>query len=198
MAVSELSRFLIAPSKDHVIAAKRVLCYLAGTRSYKLTFDGNLPLQPVAYADADYANDLDTHRSTSGYFIKSCGGSIIWKSKIQPVVALITTEAEYYAAAFCCQEICWVNECLREVGFRFDETSLQGHSNQIDIIQLHPLEVLQHPTILHEDYQACIAISKNPEKHARTKHIEVKYHFIRDLESSNFSTAIQRIKLLIS
>jgi hypothetical protein len=110
VAVSELSRYLEKPSPQHVIAAKRVLRYLVGTKDYKMTFDGNLPLQPTAYADADYANDLETRRSTSGYLIQSCGGSIIWKSKSQPVVALSTTKAEYYAASFCCQEICWVNE----------------------------------------------------------------------------------------
>ena len=181
VAVSELSRYLEKPSIEHVIAANRVLRYLVGTKDYKLLFDGNLPLQPVAYADADYANDQETRRSTSGYLIQSCGGSVIWKTKTQPTVALSTTEAEYYSASFCCQEICWVTECLKEIGFKFGETVMSGHSRNIDVIQTHPLELIHYPTILHEDNQACIAIAKNPERHARTKHIEVKYHFIRDL-----------------
>jgi hypothetical protein len=58
---------------------------------------------------------------------------------------------------------------------------MKGNRRNIDLIRTHPLELLTYPTILHEDNQACIAISKNPERHARTKHIEVKYHFIRDL-----------------
>jgi hypothetical protein len=181
VAVSELSRYLEKPSKEHVTAAKRVLRYLVGTKDYKLQFDGNLSLQPVAFADADYANDQDTRRSTSGYLVQSCGGSVVWKTKTQPVVALSTTEAEYYAAAYCCQEICWMTECLKEIGVEFKETEMIGNRRNIDVLQTHPLELLQNPIVLHEDNQACIAISKNPERHARTKHIEVKYHFVRDL-----------------
>ena len=168
------------PSKAHVAAAKQVHCYLVETRGYQLIFDGNISLQPVAFADADYANDQETRRSTSGYLVQSCGGSNIWKTKSQPVVSLSTTEAEYYAASFCCQEICWVTECLKDIGFQFGKIDMKGHKKSIDRIQMHPVDVLTYP-VLHEDNQACFAISKNPERHARTKHIEVKYHFIRDL-----------------
>jgi hypothetical protein len=176
-AVSELSRCLDSPTKAHISAAKHVLRYLAGTRDFKLSFDGHVPLQPVAYADADYANDLMTRRSTSGYVLKMCDAPVVWKSKIQPVVALSTTEAEYYSASFCCQEICWVKECLAEIAIDYETTILQAHQEHVDVVNTHP----KPPIILHEDNQACIAIANNPEKHARTKHIEVKYHFIRDL-----------------
>ena len=147
-AVNELSRYLENPSIDHVIAAKRVLRFISGTKHYKLCFDGNVPLQPVAFADADYANDLETRRSTSGYVLQMCGGSIVWKTKIQPIVALSTTEAEYYSASLCCQEICWVNECLKEIGFKFEQTDMKGNSRNIDVIQTHPLELIHYPTTL--------------------------------------------------
>ena len=118
VACSELSRHLESPSEQHIIAAKRVLRYLAGTKKIKLLFDGLQSLQPAAYADADYANDSETRRSTSGYLLKVCNGAIVWKSKTQPLVALSTTEAKYYAESFYCQEICWVQECLIEIGFK--------------------------------------------------------------------------------
>jgi transposase InsO family protein len=181
VACSELSRYLEKPSQKHVVAAKRVLRYLKGSSQLRLEFDGNKPLQPVAFADADYANDIETRKSTTGYVVQSCGGPITWKSKIQPTVALSTTEAEYYAAAFCCQEICWIQECLTEIGFTFQQTKMTTDQVGHTIIQTHPTELLYEPIVLNEDNKACIAISKNPEKHARTKHIEVRYHFIRDL-----------------
>jgi len=69
------------PTAKSVVAANRVLRYLSGTRSYSLVYDGRSDLMPVAYADADYANDKLTRRSTTGYVIVMCGAAIIWKSK---------------------------------------------------------------------------------------------------------------------
>ncbi|KAI3635902.1 hypothetical protein MIR68_006540 [Amoeboaphelidium protococcarum] len=99
-AVSQLSKSLENPSQQDVVAAKRVLRYLKGTVDLSLILDGNLSLAPVAYADADYANDPQTRRSTTGYLIMMCGAAVAWKSKLQSQVALSSTEAEYYAASF--------------------------------------------------------------------------------------------------
>ncbi len=181
LACSELSRYLEKPTVDHVIAVKRVLRYLIDTSGLRLCFNGNEPINPVAFADADYANDLEKRRSTSGYFLQMCGSSIIWKSKIQPVTALSTTEAEYYSAAFCCHEICWVQECLQEIGYHFAKTSMIANQDYLSQLEVNPIEILQYPTTMHEDNMACISIAKNLEKYARTKHIEVKYQFVRDL-----------------
>jgi hypothetical protein len=182
---SELSKYLEHPDDKHVVAAKRVLRYLQGTKNYVLVMDGTKSLQPVGFADADYANDLETRRSMTGYYIEMCGAAISWKSKLQNQTALSTTEAEYYAAASCCQDICWIQECLTEIGFDFKQIEMVSDRDSHELIQTHPMEVLQEPMVIKEDNQACIAISKNPEKHSRTKHIEVKYHFIRDLVSTN-------------
>ena len=75
---------------------------------------------------------------------------------------------------------CWYRELLQEIGFTINANSLTLNTDELNskIVHTHPKNV---PLMLQEDNQACIAISKNPEKHSRTKHIEVKYHFIRDL-----------------
>jgi hypothetical protein len=178
-AVGELSRFSDDPKDEHVLAAKRTLSYVNNTRDIVLMYDGKTDLQPIAYADADYANDYETRRSTTGYAITMCNGVISWKSKIQPKTALSTTEAEYIAAAQCCQDICWLQQCLVELGFELrDETEILTDEDHKKIVETHPLQL---PFLIREDNQAAISISKNPEKHARTKHIEVKYHFVREL-----------------
>jgi hypothetical protein len=180
LSVSELSKYMEHPTKEHWLAAKRVLRYLKGTMHLGLKFDGNEPLTPIAFADADYANESETRRSTTGYVIKMCGAAVSWKSKLQPQVALSTTESEYYAAASACQELCWYRELLQEIGFNFKWQSIELNTDELNVktVQTHPKDL---PSLIKEDNQACIAISKNPEKFNRTKHIEVRYHFVREL-----------------
>ena len=114
------------------------------------------------YCDSDYAGDLDDRKSTSGYVFLLKGGAISWNSSKQETVALSTTEAEYVAAAHAVKEAIWLRTLLEELGFK---------QNQ--------------PTKIYEDNSGCIAISKNPEKHKRTKHIDIKYHFLREQVNKN-------------
>jgi hypothetical protein len=109
----------------------------------------------TCFADASYAND-EQYKSRSGY---SCliGGSLVsWYSGTQSVIAQSSAEAEYYAAVSAANECLWMKQLLKELGFE------------------------QEKVTIFEDNQACIALTKNPEDHKRTKHIQVKYHVIRD------------------
>lgn len=111
----------------------------------------------VGYSDSDFASDLDSRRSTSGYIFKLANGPVTWKSKRQDTVSLSTTEAEYIAASLACKEIIWLRKLLLHIGHR-----------------------CSYPTKLHVDNQSAIKLIKNQEFHSRTKHIDVQYHFIRE------------------
>jgi hypothetical protein len=99
-AVGVLAQFMHQPGKAHWDAAKRVLKYLQGTKSIKLTYSFSPSLFQIdAFADADWAGDLDTRKSTSGYLVRANGTAIAWASRKQKSVATSTMEAEYVAAA---------------------------------------------------------------------------------------------------
>ena len=107
--------------------------------------------------DADWVGDLDRRRSTSGYVFNLFGGAISWMSKRQAVVALSTTESEYMAATHASKEAVW----------------LQGLCSGIGLVQ----EVVR----IECDSQSAIFLAKNPAYHSNTKHIDVQYHFVRDM-----------------
>lgn len=156
-AVGVASRFLNCPKLAHWNAVKRIIKYIIGTQNYGIQFDKNGDTNLYGFTDSDYASDIDTRRSTSGYVYKLCNGPITWSSKRQPTVTLSTTEAEYVAASQATKEAIWLQKLL------FD---------------IHE-EVIK-PTILNVDNQSSIKLIRNPEFHNRTKHIDVQYHFVRD------------------
>lgn len=158
-AVGLLSQFMSNPGPEHWVGAKRILRYLKGTLNYGLKFDASQKhgLKLQGYSDADWGRDVNTRRSTSGYLCKLGGGTISWRSKRQSIVALSSTEAEYVALSMATQEAIWLRRLLSSIGFQ-QSTAVK----------------------LFEDNQGAIALSKNPAHHTRTKHIDVKYHFIRD------------------
>ena len=161
-AVVRLSRHLKDPSLLHWTAAKRVLRYAKGTASMGLTFGGSASssqqvcLGPV-YCDADWAQDPADRRSTTGYITKINGGTVSWASKKQTTIALSSAEAEYMAAGAAVQEILWLRTLLSELGWRQEAA-----------------------TVLLCDNQAAIALASDDVHHARTKHIDVRHHFIRE------------------
>ncbi|GKE99180.1 hypothetical protein Tco_0022531 [Tanacetum coccineum] len=114
------------------------------------------PLDLVAYSDSDYAAaNLDRKSTTGGcQFLRR--RLISWQCKMQTIVATSTTEAEYVAAASCCSQVLWLQNQLLDYGFNFMDT------------------------IIHIDNQSTICIIKNPVYHSKTKHIEIRHHFIRD------------------
>jgi hypothetical protein len=124
-AVGALSRYLASPTMVHWQAAKGVLRYLAGTADYGITY-GPGSLELVGYCDADYAGDIDTRRSTSGYVFVLNGGAISWQSKRQQTVAASTTEAEYMAAAAAVKEGLWLRKLLLDLGFDMGAVSIMA------------------------------------------------------------------------
>jgi hypothetical protein len=157
MAVSHLSRFLTQPSTKHWEAGKRVLRYLKGTIDLGLVLGGQDSCIMTGYCDSDWASDTVTRRSRTGYVFTMNGGAVSWKSQHQPTVALSTAEAEYMALTAAIQEAIFLRQLLDSMGVK----------------QLEP-------TMIFEDNQACIALSKNSLVNARSKHIDIKYHFNRE------------------
>ena len=161
--VGLVSRFMSKPSRDHWQAAKWLLRYLKGTSEMKLVYSQNATRGPkvVGYCDSDYAADLDKRRSISGYVFTFGGNTVSWKSSLQHVVALSTTEAEYISLTEAIKEGLWLKGFVTELGFN------------------------QEKVEIHCDSQSAIHLSKNSVFHERTKHIDVKLHFVRDVIASN-------------
>ncbi len=150
---------------------KHILRYLKGTINLNLTFirtsnKNNNYLNPIfnidSYCDASWGNDSDDQESTTGYTIKLNNNIISWTSKKQRVVSLSTCEAEYIAIASCIQDLTWIKQFLSEI-----------YNNLI--IQI----------TLYCDNQAAIQISNNDTLHDRSKHIDIKHHYIRKIIKSN-------------
>ena len=162
-AVGVVSKFNSKPSQAHLTAVKRILRYLKGTTDLALKYQQSENCRLIGYSDADWAGDQDDRHSTTGNLFVMAGGPISWLSKKQAVVALSTSEAEYVALSAATQEAVWLRRLL---------TSLKAIPNG--------------PTVLMEDNQGAIAIAKNPIAHARTKHIDIRYHYIRETVQEGF------------
>jgi hypothetical protein len=155
-AVGAVSRFMTNPGKQHWEAVKWILRYLRGTTDRCLCFRrGELKLQ--GFVDADFAAEVDHRRSTTGYVFTVGTTAVSWISQIQKIVALSTTEAEYIAVTEASKEMIWLQGLLAEMGFK------------------------QEKNVLHSDSQSAIHLAKNSAFHSRTKHIGLRYHFVRSL-----------------
>ena len=158
-ALGTVNQFSSNPSGEHWQSVKRILRYIKGTLDLGIQFDGSKEddVKLSGFVDADWGGDVNGRKSQSGYIFSLCGGVVSWASKKQTSVALSSTEAEYVAACLATQEAIWLRSLLADLNF-----------------------IQEEPTIIHEDNQGAIAMSKNPKFHARTKHIDIKYQFIRD------------------
>ncbi|KAG6590624.1 Integrase catalytic core protein [Phytophthora cinnamomi] len=159
-AVGYVSRFMENPQVEHWIAVKRIFRYLQGTKSHGIRFSPGKDIDFQGYSDADWAGDLSDRKSTSGYLFQVAGGPISWGSKKQSSVSLSTSEAEYIALSLAIQEGKWVHKLLCEI-----LVAAGGVTPELKIF---------------EDNQSCIKMTKNPVNHGRAKHIDIKYHHIRD------------------
>jgi hypothetical protein len=160
--VGTLSQFLENPGEVHWEAVKRVFRYLKGTKDLRLVYGGERK-GLEGFTDADGMSQ-EHRRAISGYAILIDGGAVSWSSKKQELVTLSTTEAKYVAMTHAAKEIIWLRQFLGEI-FR-------------------PLE---HPIPLHADNQSAIALAHNEDTfHARTKHIDIRYHFIRYVIDNGF------------
>ncbi|GJV00258.1 putative ribonuclease H-like domain-containing protein [Tanacetum coccineum] len=155
-AVCVCSRFQVTPKTSHLNAVKRIFKYLKGKPNLGLWYPRDSPLDLEAFSDSDYGgSNLDRKSTTGG--CQFLGQRLIsWQCKKQTIVATSTTEAEYVAAAHCCGQVLWVQNQLLDYGFNFMNTKI------------------------HIDNESTICIVKNPVYHSKTKHIEIRHHFIRD------------------
>lgn len=156
-AVSSAARYCADPKKEHWIAVKRILRYLKGTVDNGIEYMKGRSEDLTGYCDADWAGDLNDRKSTSGYVFNICGSPVSWRSKKQTCVALSTAEAEYVALTSAAQEAVWLSSLLAEIERKEKEA-----------------------TIIYDDSQSALAMSKNPQFHGRAKHIDIKYHYVRE------------------
>ncbi|KAI5116015.1 hypothetical protein M0805_009627 [Coniferiporia weirii] len=158
-AVGVLGRFSSNPGQAHWRAAKHLLRYLKGMVDFKLSYAPD-PSQSelfTAYCDVDHAGNWDNRRSTSGMVIKMGTGAVSWSSRLQSLVTLSTTEAEYISVIMAGQEIIWLCNLLTEFGYSFN-----------------------HVSTLFVDNQSAIQIANNPEHHGRMKHLDLRFYWLRD------------------
>ena len=158
-AVSMVSRYMAHPGKVHWQAVKWILRYLRGSAELGLVFDRNSSngTLVMGFVDSDFAGDLDKRRSLTGYLFTLSSSAISWRSTLQSTVALSTTEAEYMAAAEAVKEGIWLRNLVQELGLQQEVNS-----------------------VVFCDNQSAIYLIRNQAYHERTKHIDVKYHFIRE------------------
>lgn len=156
--VSLISRFMANPTELHQAVAKRIMRYLKGTLDFGIWYRRGGKGELLGYTDSDYAGDIDDSKSTSGYVFLMSGGAVAWSSRKQPIVTLSSTEAEYVAAATCACQAIWMRRVLKEI----------GHEQEDQMV-------------LFCDNTSTIKLSKNAVMHGKSKHIRVRYHFLRDL-----------------
>ena len=161
-AVNNVARFCSKPTKEHWMAVKRIFRYLRGTTHLGLLYSKrDEPAALIGYSDADWGGDCNDYKSTTGYVFQIGGTAVTWRSKKQSCVALSTAEAEYVALSSAAQEAIWMRELSAD---------LKNPQSQ--------------STLILEDNQSAISIAKNPQFHGRTKHFNIKYHFIREQVSN--------------
>ena len=142
---------------------KRILRYLKGTTNFGLLYLKRTETNAlIGYSDADWGGDCNDYKSTTGYMFQIGGTAVTWRSKKQSCTALSTAEAEYMALSSAAQEAIWMREL---------NSDLRNPQSQ--------------PTVIFEDNQSAISMAKNPQFHGRSKHINIKYHFIREQVSND-------------
>ncbi|GJV41857.1 putative ribonuclease H-like domain-containing protein [Tanacetum coccineum] len=155
-AVCLCARFQVTPKVSHLHAVKRIFRYLKHQPKLGLWYPKDSPFHLEAFSDSDYAGDNHDRRSTSGGCQYLGRRLVSWQCKKQTIVAISSTEAEYVAAASCCAQVLWMQNQLLDYGFNFMNTEI------------------------HIDNESTICIVRNPVFHSKTKHIQIRHHFIRD------------------
>jgi hypothetical protein len=158
---SQLSKFLQHPGDTHLAAAYRVLAYVRGTVDQGINFHdpGNGKRNILSgWVDSDFASDVDSRKSVTGYLMALNGGPIAWKAARQGGVTLSSSEAEFVAASQAGKEVLYLRALLK--GFSCPQ---------------------QKPTEIWEDNASCIMMSENPTNRERSRHVDVRVHFLRDM-----------------
>lgn len=157
-AVSLISRYMSKPTEMHLSAAKRVFRYLQGTTGFGIFYQQKGNEELVGFTDSDYAGCVDDRKSTSGYAFILGEGAVAWCSRKQPIVTLSTTEAEFVAVAACAWQLVWMKRVLQKIGYN-------GSASPV----------------IYYDNSSTIKLSRNPVMHGKSKHIDVRFHFLRNL-----------------
>ena len=156
-AVTKLAQFSANPSDEHLKKALHVCRYLAGTKDYRLVYDGRKGEGINAMTDSDWGSDPTTRRSQTGYFVSLASGAFSWTSRAQKTIAHSSTEAEYMALSDCSRQCVWVHQLFGELGYKVKPIQISG------------------------DNQGSIFIASNPVVDKRSKHVEIRFHYIRDV-----------------
>ena len=159
-AVGETARYCNNPDEVHAKAVDQIIHYLAGTKNLALVFDPSVetPTKLYCYVDANWGEDTITRKSVTGYVFMLCGAAISWKSKRQDTVAKSTMEAEYMALSDCVSEAMFLRQLLHELNVKQSE-----------------------PTVIFEDNDATKGLAEERKTTQRSKHIDIKYHYVREL-----------------
>ena len=156
-AVNTLNKFMVEPRRVQSVAAKHVLRYLLGTVEYGLDYRRSDGIRLIGFTDSDWAGSVGNRKSTSRCCFSLGSATMLWFSRKQKYVALSFAEAEYMAASHASCEALWLCKLL---------------------VDLFVQEL--RPTLIYYDNQSCIQLFENPLFHDRSKHIEIRYHFIRE------------------
>ncbi|XP_071694233.1 secreted RxLR effector protein 161-like [Rutidosis leptorrhynchoides] len=156
-SIGIVSQFMQCPTNVHLDAAKRILCYVKGSFSHGLWYKKCDDVWLNGSVNADWMGDANDRHSTLGYCFNMGSAVITWCSKKLDVVALFSTEAEYIAATMAAQKCTWLRRLIGDI-----------------------LEEVDYVVKLKCDNESAIKLASNPVFHARTKHIEMRYHFIRE------------------
>ena len=177
-ALGACARFCANPGEMHWNALKWILRYLNGTRDLCIQYGRSIPDVPSGalhgYVDGSWGDDPDDRRSTTGYCFMSHGGPIVWRSQKQRSVALSTCESEYMAASEAAKEAVWLLRLYKDdLGYQDLSIPTYGDLSEKEFEGSKPL-------VIFEDNTGCIALSRNPVQHKRSKHISIRYHWMRE------------------
>ncbi|XP_043694337.1 secreted RxLR effector protein 161-like [Telopea speciosissima] len=161
-SVCLVARFQSNPKETHLLAVKRIFRYIRGTMEYGLWYPKTENFSLTAFSDADWAGSIDDRKSTSGGALFLGKSLVAWHSKKQESVSLSTAEAEYIATTASCTQVLWMQRQISDFGLSSDG-----------------------PVTIMCDNMSAINISKNPVQHSRTKHIDIRYLFLKEKITSN-------------
>ncbi|KAK6128108.1 hypothetical protein DH2020_038139 [Rehmannia glutinosa] len=161
-SVCVCARYQSCPKESHLKVVKRIIRYINGTTKLGILYSSDINTNLAGFSDVDWAGDVDDRKSTTGGCFYLGNNLVSWKLKLQKCMALSTTEAEYIAVMEACKEMLWLKKFLQE------------------------LDLMQEKYTLYCDSQSAIHLSKNSSFHSRSKHIDVRYHWIRDVFNEKF------------
>ena len=155
-AVTHLSRHAANPSQDHLNKALYICRYLIGMSTYSLVYNGGSGAGLIACTDSDWGSDPTSRLSQTGFYLKLADGLISWTSRAQKTIAYSSTEAEYMALSDCARQVTWIRSLLGELGYKLNAIPICG------------------------DNQGSIFMASNPVMEPCSKHIDIRYHGIRE------------------